>query len=42
MTRTPHTRPLRRPPRWRARIARTITLWLTTPPRTHQTWRYRP
>jgi hypothetical protein len=22
MTRTPHTRPLRRPPRWRARIAR--------------------
>ena len=29
MTRTPHTRPLRRPPRWRARIARAITVWLT-------------
>ena len=22
MTRTPHTRPMKRPPRWRARIAR--------------------
>jgi hypothetical protein len=31
----------RRPPRWRARIARAITVWLTTSPRTHhQTWRY--
>lgn len=41
MTRTPHTRPLRRPPRWRARIARRITHWLTGhPTRTHhQTWR---
>ena len=29
MTRTPHSRPLRRPPRWRARIARRITVWLT-------------
>ena len=25
MTRTPHTRPMKRPPRWRARVAR----WLT-------------
>lgn len=29
MTRTPHTRPLRRPPRWRARIGRAIARWLT-------------
>jgi len=29
MTRTPHTRPLRRPPRWCARITRAITVWLT-------------
>lgn len=29
MTRAPHTRPLRRPPRWRARIARRIARWLT-------------